>query len=79
MTVTVICWLYLSKYAASKSTVCFECQAAFMDEEHFQKALHTSAGLNGDEALYGMEDWKPVTFFEYSVPLLVFNMSAVLT
>lgn len=50
-----------------------------MDEEHFQKALHTSAGLNGDEALYGMEDWKPVTFFEYSVPLLVFNMSAVLT
>ncbi|XP_073330655.1 uncharacterized protein [Pagrus major] len=34
-------------------------KAAFMDDEHFQKALHTSAGFNGDEALYGMEDCKP--------------------
>ncbi|XP_036967983.1 uncharacterized protein si:cabz01007807.1 isoform X3 [Acanthopagrus latus] len=34
-------------------------KAAFMDEEHFQKSLHTSARLNGDEAVYGTEDWKP--------------------
>ncbi|XP_070849303.1 uncharacterized protein [Chaetodon trifascialis] len=31
-------------------------KAAFMDDEHFGK---TSAGLNGDEDLYGMEDCKP--------------------
>ncbi|KAM9335534.1 uncharacterized protein ABDE67_020523 [Symphorus nematophorus] len=34
-------------------------KAAFMDDEHLQKTLLMSAGLNGDEASYGMEDCKP--------------------
>ncbi|XP_041820788.1 uncharacterized protein si:cabz01007807.1 isoform X5 [Chelmon rostratus] len=34
-------------------------KAAFMDDEHFEKTLHASAGLNGDEDPYGMEDCKP--------------------
>ncbi|XP_044040782.1 uncharacterized protein si:cabz01007807.1 isoform X3 [Siniperca chuatsi] len=34
-------------------------KAAFMDDELLEKTLHMSAGLNGDEDPYGMEDWKP--------------------
>ncbi len=37
-----------------------------MDDEHLQKTLHMSAGLNGDEDPYGMEDCKPVTFFSFN-------------
>lgn len=41
-------------------------QAAFMDEGHFQKTHHTSAGLNGDEYPYGTEECKPVTLSSLS-------------
>ncbi|XP_049423552.1 uncharacterized protein si:cabz01007807.1 isoform X6 [Epinephelus fuscoguttatus] len=34
-------------------------KAAFMDDEHFQKTRHMSAGLNGDEDTWEMEDCKP--------------------
>ncbi|KAK5848269.1 hypothetical protein PBY51_005897 [Eleginops maclovinus] len=34
-------------------------KAAFTDDEYSQKARPVSAGLNGDEDLYGMEDCKP--------------------
>lgn len=41
-------------------------QAASMDEGHFQKTHHTSAGLNGDEYTYGTVDCKPVTLSSLS-------------
>ncbi|XP_042367815.1 uncharacterized protein si:cabz01007807.1 isoform X2 [Plectropomus leopardus] len=34
-------------------------KAAFMEDEHFEKARHASAGLNDDEDPRGMEDCKP--------------------
>lgn len=41
-----------------------------MDDEHFEKTLHASAGLNGDEDPYGMEDCKPVTLFSFNAQFL---------
>lgn len=45
-----------------------------MDDEHFQKTLQTSAGFNGDESPYGMEDCKPVTFSSFNTSFFYFNI-----
>lgn len=44
----------------------FVLQAAFHDDEHFQGALQTSDGFDGDENTNEMEDCKPVTFYSFN-------------